>query len=479
MVTINSYRSHGISINHFDTKTGKDLEITETIKNTLAEYLFPETNWRVGAVYDGYTTAEELKRFGQWKLQLTNGEDRFYFADQSVRSEIFPNNSDGKSYGSLCFTEAKSFVELQKARVLIINHETGENGIGLDPEQAKRLVGDCWCRIDRAVHPLVGGKDRTPFQFRLGIKAQNNSPVARIAKGTFCPGDLSQIGRGYDMVLATSAFKGRKGEKFAEIPPGEYVLDLGVGLIQDAYYGKQALGVQFLNLFPNGTKNDILPRLEKELLKFQKLTSDPTLLALDFIETQKSIVRSRLIKKLDLEKKSMTERDWQALDQLTNEDLKGAVYQLLVNDLDNHRQMLEHPTVVRVLNTHLQERYRDLATGRFVKFESGLLQPCSDLKKNEFFDPRLRDGEKIIVGRSPIPHSNCILILTNRHVEELMEFEGSVWMHPQTAEQIQGDFDGDRPFYDVAAKYPHISAEVQIKQQSNDLKSLILANLRK
>jgi hypothetical protein len=467
MVNIKPYQSHGIPLQHFDTRTGEDLDVTETFQNTLAEYLFGETNWKVGVVYDRHTTPGELKRFERWKLQLTNGEDRFYFADRSVRSEVFPNNSDGKSYGSLCFSETQKFVELQNVRVLVIDHESGENRIELDREQAKRLVGDCWCRIDKNVHPLVGGEPRTPFQFRLGIKAQANSPVARIAKGTFCPTDLSQIGRGYDMILATSAFKGRKGTQFEQIVPGEYLLDVGVGLFQEAYYGKQALGVQFLNLFPNGTRNDILPRLEKELTKLQKITSDPYQIAQDFLEFKKNYYQKRLLKKLELDIPSMSEDDLKALDDLANEDTKETVYQLLANDLDNHRQLLEHPLVVGILNQHLQGKYRDLATGRFVNFESALLQPCLDLKENEFCDSRFPDGQEVIVGRSPIPHSNCVLVLTNRHLKdkELMEIKGSVWMHPQTAEKIQGDFDGDRPFYDLAEKYPHIRAEVLFKQQ--------------
>ena len=139
--------------------------------------------------------------------------------------KFFLYPSDGVAYGSLLFTPCKEFAELKKARVLVIDDVTGENGGILLKEEAKRLVGDCHGKISFTLaEQLTDGKNNTPFQFRLGMKPQSENSVHRIAKGVLSPDarlDIltstvrKQDGKtkvGYDIVLVpTSSFKGRKG----------------------------------------------------------------------------------------------------------------------------------------------------------------------------------------------------------------------------------------------------------------------------
>ncbi len=462
------YESLGIQVQHFDTKTGQNLDIQETFKNTVAEYLFPDTTFTLGTVYEGdKTTEQELQRFSDKSLQFANGK-KFYFADDNtVRDQLFPTASDGAAYGSLPFTPSQQFTEVENTRVLVIDDESGENNAGLDPEYAKTLVGDCYCRIDNNLHQQVKGEENTPFQFRLGIKAQQESPVARIAKGTVSPMDLSRVGSGYDLILATSAFKGRKTEDEHKIIPGKYNLTVGLGLKSSAYYGTHSLGPQVLVNYPKGVALDIVPQVKKELEKLEKIASDPNAIAKDFIEQTDERYKYRVLDELGLDEENLSgdELD-EVMDMINEQKNNDVIYKLLKNDIANHRQLLDHPKVVDALNNHLQSRYRELATGRFVKFKGGLLQPHHGLEKNEFCDPNLPDGAEVIVTRSPLVNSNGVITLTNRHLDDVKHLKGTVYMNAKTAaDYLQGDFDGDRVAYELASKFPNLAAEVKEKHQ--------------
>jgi hypothetical protein len=150
------------------------------------------------------------------------------------------------------------------------------------------------------------------------------------------------------------------------------------------------------------------------------------------------------------------------LEMAASQENQEIIYRLIKHDL--HYQLLEHPKIVQVLNDHLQNQYREAATGRFVKFKGALLQPSLNLTPNEFCDPNLPDGAEVIVTRSPLVNSNGVITLTNKHLPELMHFQGVAWMHPATAERhLQGDFDGDRVAYALARDFPTLAAEVKEK----------------
>ncbi|PSF35763.1 hypothetical protein C7H19_15160 [Aphanothece hegewaldii CCALA 016] len=484
MVTqIRRLQSEGLPIAHFDTLTGQSGELTTTFKNTIAEYLFPNTTFSLGTVYPK-TTEEQLKSqvlrparaepaataqsrsIPSKTLAFANGE-KFYFADTEVRHQIFPKDSDGAAYGSIPFTDNRSIHELTDVKVLVIDDETGENNIGLAPESAKKLVGDCHGQISPHVHQAIGGEANTPFQFRIGIKATENSP-ARIAKGTLAPVDLTKVGD-YDLILPKSAFKGRKGEQNQEIQPGEHSITLALGIKTHAYRGEQSLGPQILVNYPKSVEAAI-PLVEQRLAKLTQIASDPVALATDYLETTRS--RYRFIAEDRLDEKILNDQELAEalLEELGDDYLeqeseiydraaellnKERNYHLIKADLEGHRQLLEHPKVVDLLNKHLQTQYRELATGRAIKFQAALLQPSLDLKEDEFCDPKLPEGVKVIVTRSPFLNSNNFIALTNRPIPEAMEMQGSVYMNPKTAAlHLQGDFDGDRVAYQSIPRQP-------------------------
>jgi hypothetical protein len=327
------------------------------------------------------------------------------------------------------------------------------------------VVGDCFCKIDTHLHSSLGGEENTAFQFRFGSKAQANDNVYRIAKGTMSPQDLSKIGSGYDLIMAKSAFKGRKGAENREIEPGEYTLTVGIGIKTHAYYGEYSLGPQFLVNFPQSVRQDIIPRLETRLSELSLIASDPIKIARDYLQVTEKRYQYQIKNNTDF---------WEQLDELSNEEAEAIlemaaafenqeiIYRLIKQDV--HYQLLEHPKIVQVLNDHLQNQYKEAATGRFVKFKSALLQPSLDLNRDEFCDPNLPDGAEVIVTRSPLVNSNGVITLTNKHLPELMHLSGVAWMHPATAARyLQGDFDGDRVAYALAQDFPTLAAEVKEK----------------
>ena len=74
---------------HFDTLTRKDSDIEENIKNSLAEYLFPDSQFAIGSIHQDITTFEHLDQYQDKTLQFASGE-RMYFADDQIRELLYP-----------------------------------------------------------------------------------------------------------------------------------------------------------------------------------------------------------------------------------------------------------------------------------------------------------------------------------------------------------------------------------------------------
>ena len=135
---------------------------------------------------------------------------------------------------------------------------------------------------------------------------------------------------------------------------------------------------------------------------------------------------------------------------------------LLKKDLAHHGQLLEHPYVVGELQKYVQNKWKEIATGRAIKFHSAQAQPCADLKDDEVCIRTMPDGIELIVTRSPLVNSNGVVILKNRHLSELMRLKGSIHIKSETAaKHFQADFDGDILAFERAEKYPNLTAEIK------------------
>ena len=475
-----------INIPHFDTKLQACTDIKEQIKNSLAEYLFPDTEFAIGNIYENSTTPKELEKYEEMTPQFSNGK-KVYFGSKEVREKVYPNMSDGAAYGSLVFTPCKEFKELKNLRVLVVDDATGENGDILPNEQAKKLVGDCYGRMNFDIARELTGAANIPFQFRMGIKPQSGNEVHRIAKGTLAPSRvLVNLGQpklsrapdgslktktGYDLVLATSSFKGRKDE--SAIKPGEHNLTVGVGIKTLANYGKQSLGTQVLVNYPKGVEADILPKIEAAAKAVADKQSDPRKIAQYFIEKHE---RQTLLKEQSLPDIESDELiDFEGIDQAfgvaeeSEADQTQAnehLYSLLTSCTQNHPQLLEHPNIVGKLIDLIRKEWVDIATGRAIEFQAGLAQPSLELLQDEICVPYIPEGEKLIVTRSPLINSNGVITLTVKHLPEFKNEQGTVHIHPETAAAyLQADFDGDRLAYERASLYPTLAAEIEEKHR--------------
>ncbi len=322
----------------------------------------------------------------------------------------------------MVFTPCQSFEEINNARILIVDHETGENGEIMPPDMAKELVGDCRGKISAEIAEKLTGVNNTPFQFRLGIKPQAESLVYRIAKGTLAPENLDNLSgsqvttrrskqgklitkTGYDLILPTSSFKGRKNG-YEPIQPGEYNLKVGIGIKTLAKYGEQSLGTQVLVNYPKAVQTEILPELKEEAKKLADNQSSPQQLAQQYIELYEK--RKELIQGSEITEDNFEELE--GFDQIIEEAFGNEIetqntaeqdwtlYRLL--KADKHGKLTEHPKIIDELNKFVRKRWVEIATGRAIKFQAGMAQPSLRLKKDEICIPKISPGKEIIVTRS-------------------------------------------------------------------------------
>ncbi|MBD2357667.1 hypothetical protein H6G41_24160 [Tolypothrix sp. FACHB-123] len=481
-----------LTLNHFDTKTKQDTGVKEKLDNTLAEYLFPGVQFSIGTAYPEATVPEDLGEHNGMTLQFSAGKRMFFANNPTVRQQLYPNPSDGAAY-PLPFTPCRTFQELRNVRILVIDDTTGENGSVIANNDAKMLVGDCKGLIDKDF-AQANNIELRAFQFRLGIKPQQENPEMRIAKGTLAPARLDKFGEsffrmggglktsnlrtktGYDMVMATSSFKGRKGED--AIKPGEYMLTIGLGVKAVAQYREHSLGTQILVNYPQAVKQEILPIIKQQAEKLAQDQKDPRRLALRYVETyeRRRALLSKIIGiepdiKADIEDKfaifdtlsSGSEgEDIQESESLKPEPKDLLMYSLLKTDLENYCQIIEHPKIITELQNFVRKQWVEIATGRSIKFTSGLAQPSLDLQSDEICIPYIQEGEEIIVTRSPLINSNGVITLKNKHLPEMLD--GCVYIHPKTAmENMQCDFDGDLLAFAQAKDFPQLAAEVKEK----------------
>ncbi len=516
-----------ITLSHFCTKTGKPIiadnePITETIEHCLAEYFAPNATFKLGVVYQGLTTEEDLKQFTPEGLTLQFAADnRFYFMDEELREKIFDQPHFGAAYGSNMFTPCQSFSERENLRVLVVDADTGENGGVMPNAEAIKLVGDGDGKIDAALHQSLGNEPATPFQTRFGIKERrdgldidnDNNETWQLGKGTFAPRDLSQVGSGYDLVISTEQLKGRVREGESErareggkeheqeyagviltknilveksltsasltpslsssapLNPGEYLMKMGIGNKTNAYYGITSTGAQFWNSFPKGVEGDVLPRLERRLEELKDIADDPRKIAQDYINS----IDAKCLAQIQAQTESEDLIDFESFDLgdienliddmfLSNDRDQNLIYRILKADLQEHCQLLEHPKIIDKLQEHLRQQYMDCATGRFIKFDSAMAQTCHDLADNEVCYPKFPDGAELIIYRGPTANSNTVDVYINRHLPNEPHDIGTIKMSPQGLKHSLSDCDGDRMAIALSSDFPHTAAEIKQKQ---------------
>ncbi len=210
--------------------------------------------------------------------------------------------------------------------------------------------------------------------------------------------------------------------------------------------------------------------MEEEAKKLAANQSSPQKLAQQYIELYER--RKELIQGEQLNEQDFSYEQPEGFDEIIDEafgdeietqntaEQDWALYRLL--KADKHAKLTEHPKIIDELNKFVRKRWVEIATGRAIKFQSGMAQPSLKLKKDEICIPHIAPGKEIIVTRSPLINSNGVIVLKNRHLPEVKHLQGVVHIHPDTAaERLQGDFDGDVLAFEKAEKYPILAAEVK------------------
>ena len=460
-----------LKIKHFNLKTKEWIAKepgqpwVENLENTLLEALFPGQEFSFAQV-DESITAEELRRnHPDGERLLFSSKTRFLYGNEEVLQKVeqmFPNRKDRGAYGSLflgsCLNQWK-----KQLNILIVDDETGESGGVLERQTAWELVGDCHGKIRGDLAGELAGTSKHVIQHRFALTGK--TPV-RVGKGTLAPMDLESRWKGIDLVLPLSSFKGGDQINFP-LQPGLYCQqEIWIGAKELSQQGKMATA-QIWSSYPEGLK-DVLPVVEVEAQKLAELQQDPRLLAEDYVkQTSRNL------------QKKLEDPDY------PGEVYEPVVYKILKTDLEKENpswDLLEDPSVVRELQNFTKKRWLDLALGRAITFDRGMIVPSKHLKDGEICVPWYPQGQEVLSFRSPFLTANGMAMGVNRldlpeaYGVDGRPLSGVIVVSEETLAQLQArkpeaietecmemgrDFDGDYLAVALAEDYPHLRAEVQ------------------
>ncbi|MEJ1935201.1 hypothetical protein WDZ92_33820, partial [Nostoc sp. NIES-2111] len=403
----------------------------------------------------------------------------------------------------------------------------GDNGNILLNDLAYKMVGDCYGQISKQLYDKLTKREEKPdknyrvIQHRFGWKERDGEDTKyRFGKGTLRPYELDKIEYAdlnnkpkIDIIFPLSSFKGtdkdRPGEASKpQIKPGLYKQKIWLGEKSQSERGKTAIS-QLLASFPQGIK-DFAEELEAQVLKLTEMQSDPRKVAQlycekyekrkAFTEEQKAALRQTiteqvadgtLVKQLELLAGNEDSEEFEIndeLDESPKEDL--LMYRIIKADLiGGHNQLLETEKVRKELSRFVQNEWRDIAIGRTLTFDRGMIIPSKELKNGEICVPWFDDGEKVLNFRSPFLNSNGLCVSTNKLIEDrlapdganlkgiivvndedhkriLARLEADEVAPLETESERQGrDFDGDCIGVALASNYPNFTAEAEYRNQ--------------
>ncbi|MEH2120569.1 MAG: hypothetical protein V7K46_20910 [Nostoc sp.] len=182
-------------------------------------------------------------------------------------------------------------------------------------------------------------------------------------------------------------------------------------------------------------------------------------------------------------------------DESTKDDL--FMYKLIKADLLGHQQLLETEKVKQELSRFVQSQWRDIALGKTLTFDRGMIIPSKELKNGEICVSWEKNEEKILNFRSPFLNSNGLCVSANKHVEDRLDpdgkdLKGVIVVSDEDHKRIQQriaqleallidvdfidpaeteserqarDFDGDCIGVARASLYPNLTAEAEYRNQ--------------
>ncbi|QHG20559.1 hypothetical protein [Nostoc sp. ATCC 53789] len=440
-----------------DNKTNSQSILTEKLNNTLLEFYFPDKEFSFGHS-DEYSTAEELKNHPNGQILLLSSKTRLLYGDKEcleVIQKICPDSKDRGAYGSIFLGACKNAIH-EKLNILVVDDSTekaGENGGILSNDLAYKLVGDCYGQISTQLYDKVTLRESQPdksyrvIQHRFGWVdgVGEDTTKYRFGKGTLRPYRLDEIKYAdpnnkpkIDIILPVSSFKGTdkdrpKGPTKPQIQPGLYQQNIWLAEKGQSQQGQMSIS-QLLASFPQGIK-DFAEELEVQAQRLASIQDNPRNVAAYYCEryekrkeslSQNKLKTSDIINQETDVKNLGTNDDLDADHELDDESAKDDLfmYKLIKADLLGHQQLLETEKVKQELSRFVQSEWRDIAVGKTLTFDRGMIIPSKELKNGEICVPWLKLGEKVLNFRSPFLNSNGLCVSTNKHVEDSVAPDG-------------------------------------------------------
>ncbi|MGD2184430.1 hypothetical protein [Lusitaniella coriacea] len=500
-----------LTLKHFDTRLNQWIAdpnnlaqiLTETLENSLLEEFFPDGADRFSFGHmDEYSTPEDLNNHPDGHVLLFSSKSRLVYGPTEYRDrveQLCPDRKDRGAYGSIFLGSCQNTLK-DRLNVLVIDdtgqkdqatgewlREPGENRGILPNDAAWRLVGDCHGKISPERSEQLARTQRRVLQHRLRFGSD------RFGKGTVAPKNLADLPYNdpntpaIDLALPLSSFKG--GDKSNNpLKPGLYRdIPIWIGEKNRSERGKIAAS-QLLASAPRGLR-DFLEELEGQARELARIQRDPRWVARRYCEQYE--------KRKALPHASRGELPERELDDAAREPTDAEppfMVRLLKSHLESGEiKLLESQKVTDELNRFVQNEWKDIALGRTIEFERGMIIPSKDLKNGEICDLNFPEGAKILNFRSPYLNSNGMCLSTNKYVADALApdgspLEGAIVVNDETQERIrdrletlsaqgiatdeivpaeteserQGrDFDGDCIGTELAEKYPNFAAEVE------------------
>ena len=526
-----------LELKHFDPRLNqwvyaddRKTILTEKLNNTLLESYFTDKEFSFGHS-DEYSTDEDLRNHPDGHILLLSSKTRLLYGEKECLDtiqKICPDSKDRGAYGSIFLGACKNAIH-EKLNILVVDDSTdnrGENGGILSNDLAYKLVGDCYGQISTQLYDLLTLRESQPdksyrvIQHRFGWVEGDGADTTkyRFGKGTLRPYKLDEIKYAdsnnepkIDIILPVSSFKGTDKDKPAgatkpQIKPGLYQQNIWLAEKGQSQQGQMSIS-QLLASFSQGIK-DFAEELELQAEKLASIQDDPRRVAADYCEKYEKRKESLNQGKLKIGevtslepnvKNSGTNDDLDTDEELDDESTKDDLfmYKLIKADLLGHQQLLETEKVKQELSRFLQSQWRDIALGKTLTFDRGMIIPSKELKNGEICVPWLDEQEKVLNFRSPFLNSNGLCVSNNKYVEDRLgpdgkDLKGIIVVSDEDHKRIQQriaqleaqgidvgevdpaeteserqarDFDGDCIGVALASKYPNLTAEAEYRNQ--------------
>ncbi|MBD2730654.1 hypothetical protein H6G96_31135 [Nostoc sp. FACHB-892] len=508
--------------------------LTEKLDNTLLEFYFPDQQFSFGHI-DEYSTPEDLRNHPNGHTLLLSSKTRLLYGSPEcleVIEKLCPDRKDRGAYGSIFLGGCKNSIH-EELNILIVDDSTeaqGENGGIINKENAFKLVGDCYGQISTQLYDKLTKREEQQdksyrvIQHRFGwTETDGEDTKYRFGKGTLRPYSFDKIKYAdtnnepkIDLILPRSSFKGTDKDHpdkptKPQIKPGLYKQKIWLGEKSQSERGKTAIS-QLLASFPQGIK-DFAEELEVQAQKLAEAQDDPRIVAQlycenyekrkEFSEEQKKSLEQEIIEsvKADTLGKQVENNSGEDLelndesDESQKDDM--FMYKLVKADLLGHQQLLETEKVKQELSRFVQGQWRDIAVGKTLTFDRGMIIPSKELKNGEICATWIDKNEKVLNFRSPFLNSNGLCVSNNKYVEDRLapdgtDLQGIIVVNDEDHKRIlariealeaQGiqhnevnpletesqrqarDFDGDCIGVALALQYPNFTAEAEYRNQ--------------